>query len=54
LTARTVAIDCAADDQAAEVARLVALRTTVVGERVVPGLAWTLLADPESCLPIQE
>jgi hypothetical protein len=57
LTARTVAIDGAAEGQAAAVARLVALGTTVVGDRVVPGLAWTRLADLEgtgSCLPAQE
>ncbi|GAA1347487.1 VOC family protein [Catellatospora bangladeshensis] len=34
-------------DRAAEVARLVGLGATEVAEHTVPGLTWTVLADPE-------
>ena len=42
-----VHIDWAADDRPAEVDRLVRLGATVLDERTVPGLSWTVLADPE-------
>ena len=42
-----VHVDWATDDRAVEVERLVALGATVLDERAVPGLAWTVLADPE-------
>jgi predicted enzyme related to lactoylglutathione lyase len=42
-----VHLDLAADDRAAEVSRLVALGATVLDEHAVPGLYWTVLADPE-------
>ena len=41
-------VDFATDDRPAEVARLVALGATVVAEHEVPGLRWTVLADPEA------
>ncbi|MBW4720193.1 VOC family protein [Saccharothrix obliqua] len=34
-------------DRAAEVARLVGLGATEVAEHTVPGLSWTVLADPD-------
>ena len=42
-----VHIDWVADDRAAEVARLTALGATVLSEQTTPGLAWTVLADPD-------
>ncbi len=42
-----VHVDLATDDRPTEVARLVALGATLVAEHRVPGLAWTVLADPE-------
>jgi predicted enzyme related to lactoylglutathione lyase len=42
-----VHVDWTTDDRAAEVARLTALGASVIGEHEVPGLAWTVLADPE-------
>jgi predicted enzyme related to lactoylglutathione lyase len=39
-------LDMHTDDRAAEVARLVGLGATVVGEQSVPWVAWTVLADP--------
>ena len=42
-----VHVDWVTDDRAAEVERLVGLGATVVGEHDVPGLAQTVLADPE-------
>ncbi len=42
-----VHVDFAADDRPAEVARLRRLGATVAAEHEVPGLAWTVLADPE-------
>ena len=42
-----VHVDFAAEDRPAEVARLVARGATVVAEHQVPGLEWTVLADPE-------
>ncbi|GAB3139216.1 VOC family protein [Micromonospora sonneratiae] len=42
-----VHVDWSADDRQAEVARLVRLGATVLQEQVTPGLAWTVLADPE-------
>ncbi|ALG12963.1 VOC family protein [Kibdelosporangium phytohabitans] len=41
-----VHIDMHTDDRAAAVDRLVGLGAAVVGEQKVPGLAWTVLADP--------
>ena len=41
-----VHIDFRAEDRAAEVARLVSLGATQVGEHTVPGLSWTVLQDP--------
>src|SRR4051812_17741612 len=38
-----VHVDWAADDRPVEVGRLVGLGATVIGEHVVPGLAWTVL-----------
>jgi len=42
-----VHIDWVADDRTEEVARLTKLGATVLGEHEVPGLRWTVLADPE-------
>ena len=42
-----VHIDFRAADRPAEVARLVKLGATEVGEHTVPGLTWTVLEDPE-------
>jgi predicted enzyme related to lactoylglutathione lyase len=42
-----VHIDWYSDDRPAEVERLVKLGATVLGEETVPGLTWTVLADPE-------
>ncbi|MGC9666870.1 VOC family protein [Planosporangium sp. 12N6] len=42
-----VHLDFHGDDREAEVARLVGLGATVLGEHEVPGLRWTVLADPE-------
>ena len=42
-----VHLDLHTDDRPAEVERLVDLGATVLGEQAVPGLAWTVLADPE-------
>jgi predicted enzyme related to lactoylglutathione lyase len=52
LKAGMVTIDCAdphglADDRESEVKRLVGLGATVLDEQEVPGLRWTVLADPE-------
>ncbi|WP_285504253.1 VOC family protein [Actinokineospora sp. NBRC 105648] len=40
-------LDFNTEDRPAEVARLVELGASVLGEHVVPGLTWTVLADPE-------
>jgi predicted enzyme related to lactoylglutathione lyase len=40
-------VDWAADDRTAEVARLEELGAAVVASHSVPGLVWTVLADPE-------
>jgi len=42
-----VHLDFAADDRHAEVARLQRLGATSLAEHEVPGLRWTVLADPE-------
>ena len=42
-----VHVDFVTDDRPAEVARLVALGATFVADHEVPGLTWTVLADPE-------
>ncbi|MEU4741594.1 VOC family protein [Actinosynnema sp. NPDC023658] len=42
-----VHFDAHVDDRAAEVARLVGLGATEVDEHTVPGLTWTVLADPD-------
>ncbi|MCP2256881.1 Glyoxalase-like domain-containing protein [Streptoalloteichus tenebrarius] len=42
-----VHLDFAADDREAEVRRLEELGATRVTEHSAPGLAWTVLADPE-------
>jgi predicted enzyme related to lactoylglutathione lyase len=42
-----VHVDLRADDRAAEVARLTGLGASVVAEYALPGLWWTVLADPE-------
>jgi predicted enzyme related to lactoylglutathione lyase len=42
-----VHIDYEADDPQAEAARLVSLGATRIGEHEVPGLRWTVLADPD-------
>ncbi|MFD0203894.1 MULTISPECIES: VOC family protein [Saccharothrix] len=42
-----VHFDSHVDDRAAEVARLVELGATEVAEHTVPGLTWTVLADPD-------
>jgi hypothetical protein len=41
-----VHIDLHSPDRPTEVARLVGLGATVVGEHDAPGLVWTVLADP--------
>ncbi|ADJ43881.1 glyoxalase/bleomycin resistance protein/dioxygenase [Amycolatopsis mediterranei S699] len=42
-----VHVDFGGDDRAAEVERLVGLGAKEVAEHEVPGLAWTVLVDPE-------
>ncbi|MFD1149963.1 VOC family protein [Saccharothrix hoggarensis] len=42
-----VHFDAHVEDRVAEVARLVALGATEVAEHTVPGLTWTVLADPD-------
>ncbi|MEV0682047.1 VOC family protein [Actinosynnema sp. NPDC050436] len=42
-----VHFDAHVADRAAEVSRLVELGATEVGEHTVPGLTWTVLADPD-------
>jgi predicted enzyme related to lactoylglutathione lyase len=42
-----VHIDFGGDDRGAEVTRLVELGAKEVAEHQVPGLAWTVLTDPE-------
>jgi predicted enzyme related to lactoylglutathione lyase len=42
-----VHVDFHADDREVEVRRLVGLGATVLDEQEVPGLRWTVLADPE-------
>jgi predicted enzyme related to lactoylglutathione lyase len=42
-----VHMDFRTDDRAAEVARLVGLGATEMEQHTVPGLAWTVLRDPE-------
>jgi len=42
-----VHVDFGGDDRAAEVKRLVELGAKEVAEHEVPGLAWTVLTDPE-------
>ncbi|HWH00694.1 MAG TPA: VOC family protein [Pilimelia sp.] len=42
-----VHVDWSASDRRAEVERLRGLGARVLGEHAVPGLAWTVLADPE-------
>lgn len=42
-----VHLDFRAEDRVAEVARLVGLGATEVEEHTVPGMAWTVLRDPE-------
>ncbi|HEV7897594.1 MAG TPA: VOC family protein [Planosporangium sp.] len=42
-----VHVDFHADDREVEIGRLVGLGATVLGEQQVPGLRWTVLADPE-------
>ena len=42
-----VHVDWHSDDREAEVERLVKLGATVRAEESVPGLTWTVLADPE-------
>jgi len=41
-----VHLDLSTTDRTAEVAHLVELGASVVAEHVVPGFAWTVLADP--------
>ncbi|RSM69224.1 VOC family protein [Kibdelosporangium aridum] len=41
-----VHIDLHTEDRLAEVDRLVGLGATIVDEQKVPGLSWTVLADP--------
>jgi len=43
----SVHVDLAASDRAAEIERLVGLGAAQVAEHTVPGLAWTVLRDPE-------
>ena len=40
-------LDFATDDRPGEVARLEGLGATVLAEHQVPGLGWTVLADPD-------
>jgi catechol 2,3-dioxygenase-like lactoylglutathione lyase family enzyme len=40
-------LDFGTEDRPAEVQRLVGLGASVLGEHSVPGLIWTVLADPE-------
>ncbi|MGX7824968.1 VOC family protein [Actinokineospora sp. 24-640] len=40
-------LDFHCEDRTAEIERLVGLGASVLGEHVVPGLTWTILADPE-------
>jgi catechol 2,3-dioxygenase-like lactoylglutathione lyase family enzyme len=40
-------VDLTGEPRAEAVPRLTALGATVIGEHEVPGLAWTILADPE-------
>ncbi|WP_158893965.1 VOC family protein [Amycolatopsis anabasis] len=40
-------LDLMTDDRAAEVDRVVGLGAKEIGEHEVPGLAWTVLEDPE-------
>lgn len=42
-----VHLDFQTSDRPGEVARLVALGATVLGEHDAPGLSWTVLTDPE-------
>ena len=42
-----VHFDSHVEDRVAEVARLVELGATEIGEHTVPGLTWTVLADPD-------
>jgi len=42
-----VHVDLSGGSRATEVPRLVGLGATVVGEHEMPGLVWTVLADPE-------
>jgi catechol 2,3-dioxygenase-like lactoylglutathione lyase family enzyme len=42
-----VHIDLAGGPRSAEVPRLTSLGATVLGEHEVPGLNWTIMADPE-------
>lgn len=42
-----VHVDMQAEDRAAEVARLVSLGAAEVEQHELPGLTWTVLADPE-------
>jgi predicted enzyme related to lactoylglutathione lyase len=42
-----VHVDWHTPDRPAEVERLAKLGATVLGEETAPGLAWTVLADPE-------
>lgn len=39
--------DAVVEDRVAEVARLLSLGATEVAEHTVPGLTWTVLADPD-------
>jgi predicted enzyme related to lactoylglutathione lyase len=41
-----VHLDMHTDDRAGDVDRLVGLGATIVDEQTLPGLAWTVLADP--------
>jgi hypothetical protein len=45
-----VHLDLRGSDRASEVARLLSLGATAVAEHSVPGLSWTVLADPEGNL----
>jgi predicted enzyme related to lactoylglutathione lyase len=42
-----VHVDWAADDRIAEVGRLTRLGARVIAEHSLPGVTWTVLADPE-------
>ncbi|WP_181043517.1 VOC family protein [Actinokineospora auranticolor] len=46
VTKNRVHLDFHTPDRAAEVARLVGLGATPLGEHAVPGLSWTTLTDP--------